>query len=274
MCGLTGVLLSDQARSSRELQVVAELFTRLLVGSEHRGPHATGVALVGEDGDYYLSKAPIPASEFVQSRKYSLVLDRLDSATTLLMGHTRWPTRGSHLDNANNHPLVSGGEHKARGHHPNRSVCILTHNGHIQNASVLFKAMGLPRKAQVDSEILLRLAERNAGKCGIDPLGFADGISLCRGKLSAVVVATSDPAKILLVKGNQPLEVRFHEARGLIAYASESEILDSAIDLNTGWEVIEIPAWRLVVVDTRQMMPLATYPIPQRLDDGGPHACR
>lgn len=274
MCGLTGVLMANHQRSRSEMRMISELFKSLLVGSEHRGPHATGVALINASGDHYISKAPVPASAFVTSRDYRQVIDRLDSATTLLMGHTRWPTRGSHLDNANNHPLVSGGEQKTRGQRPNRGVCILTHNGHIQNASMLFKAMGLPRKAQVDSEILLRLAERNAGKCGIDPLGFADGISLCRGKLSAVVVATSDPAKILLVKGNQPLEVRFHEARGLIAYASESEILDSAIDLDTGWEVIEIPAWRLVVVDTRQMMPLATYPIPQRLDDGGPHACR
>ena len=274
MCGLTGILLSDRARGNRELQVIAELFTELLVGSEHRGPYATGVALINASGDYYISKAPVPASGFVTSRDYRLVIDKLASDTTCLMGHTRWPTQGSHLDNANNHPLVSGGEHKTRGQHPNRGVCILTHNGHIQNASVLFKAMDLPRKAQVDSEILLRLAERNAGKCGIDPVGFADGISLCRGKMSAVVVATGDPAKILLVKGNQPLEVRYHAARGLIIYASEPEILDSAIGSDTGWEVIEIPAWRLVVVDTRRVMPLTTYPIPQRLDDGGPHACR
>jgi len=89
-----------------------------------------------------------------------------------------------------------------------------------------------------------------------------------------VVVATGDPAKILLVKGNQPLEVRYHEARGLIIYASEPEILDSAIGSDAGWEVIEILAWRLVVVDTRRVMSLAAYPIPQRLVDGRPHACR
>ena len=246
--------------------MISELFTSLLVGSEHRGPHATGVALINASGDYCISKAPVPASAFVISRDYRMVIDKLASDTTCLMGHTRWPTRGSHLDNANNHPLVSGREHKTCGQRPNRGVCILTHNGHIQNASVLFKAMDLPRKAQVDSEILLRLTERNAGKC-IDPVGFADDISLCRGKLSAVVVATGDPARILLVKGNQPLEVRYHAARGLIIYASEPEILDSAIGSDTAWEVIDIPAWRLVTVNTRQMMPLTAYPIPRRSND-------
>jgi len=267
MCGLAGVLQTNQARSRADLRMIAELFTRMLVGSEHRGPHATGVALINASGDHYISKAPVPASGFVTSRDYRRVIDKLANDTTCLMGHTRWPTRGSHLDNANNHPLVSGGEHKTRGQHPNRGICILTHNGHIQNASVLFKAMDLPRKAQVDSEILLRLAERNTGKCGIDTIGLADDISRCRGRLSAIVVSTNDPSKILLVKGNQPLELRYHAARGLIIYASESQILDSAIGSETDWEAIEIPAWRIVVVDTRRMMPLTAYPIPNRSND-------
>ena len=267
MCGLAGVLQTNQARSRNDLRIIAELFTELLVGSEHRGPHATGVALINASGDYYISKAPVPASGFVTSRDYRLVIDKLASDTTCLMGHTRWPTRGSHLDNANNHPLVSGGEHQTHGQRPTCGVCILTHNGHVTNHHALSRLMNLKRDAEVDSEILLRLAERNAGKCGIDPLGFADDISLCRGKMSAVVVATSDPARILLIKGNQPLELRYHAARGLIIYASEPQILDSAIVSDTGWEAVEIPAWRLVVVDTRRMMPLNAYPIPRRSND-------
>lgn len=274
MCGLAGALLSQRQRSGDELRMVSNLFTELLVGSEHRGPHATGVALVGADGDYHVSKAPVPASGFVRSQDHRLIIDKLVSDTTCLMGHTRWPTRGSHLDNANNHPLVSSGEHKARKQRPNRGVCILTHNGHVSNHLVLSQTMNLMREAEVDSEIILGLAEKNVTASGIDPFGLADDISRCRGRLSAVVVSTSDPTRILLIKGNQPLEVRYHAARGLIIYASESRILDSAIGSDTGWEVIETPAWRIVVVDTHRMMPLATYPILQRLDDGRPHACR
>ena len=267
MCGLTGILLSDRARGNRELQVIAELFTELLVGSEHRGPYATGVALINASGDYYVSKTPVPASQFVASRDYRLVIDKLACDTTCLMGHTRWPTRGSHLDNANNHPLVSGGEHQTHGIGLTRSVCILTHNGHVTNHHALSRLMNLKRQVEVDSEVILRLVEKNVGRSCIDPVGFAEDISRCRGKLSAVVVATSDSTKILLIKGNQPLEVRYHAARGLIAYASEPEILDTAIGHDTGWEVIEIPAWRLVVVDTRRIMPLTAYPISRRSND-------
>ena len=115
----------------------------------------------------------------------------------------------------------------------------------------------------MDSEILLRLAEANLVETGIDPGGFAEDISRCRGKLSAVVVATSDPTRILLIKGNQPLEARCHAPRGLVAYASESRILDGVLGLGTGWREIRIPAWRLVVADTRRITPLRGYRIPQ-----------
>ena len=253
MCGLAGVLLAEMPRTQSELNAVADIFTGLLVASEHRGRHATGVAMVNARGDYYVSKAPVPASQFTRSRGFRDVIDRVDSDATCLMGHTRWPTRGSHLDNANNHPLVGEG----------KSPCVITHNGHIQNATALFQALDLPRKAQVDSEILLRLAEANLIETGIEPVGFAEDLSRCRGKLSAVVVVTSDPTRILLIKGNQPLELRYHKERGLIAYASESQILDGVVGLETGWQVIRIPPWRLVIADTRRITPLRAYRIPQ-----------
>ena len=267
MCGLAGALLSERQRSLSDLRMISDLFTRLLFGSEHRGPYATGVALINASGDYYVSKAPVPASQFVTSRDYRLVIDKLASDTTCLMGHTRWPTRGSHLDNANNQPLISGGEYQTHGIGLTRSVCILTHNGHVTNHHALSHLMSLKRQVEVDSEVILRLVEKSVGRSGIDPVSFAEDVSRCRGRLSAIAVVMSDPTKILLIKGNQPLEVRYHAAHGLIAYASEPEILDTAIGHDTGWEAIEIPAWRLVVVDTRRMMPLTAYPIPRRSND-------
>lgn len=276
MCGLTGILISNRRRSKRELHDIAGMFTRLLVGSEHRGPHATGAALIGADGNHIVTKAPVPASQFVTSRDYRQLINRVDDSTTCLMGHTRWPTRGSHLENANNHPLVSGGGPSVRGQWNDGCTCLITHNGHISNHEALSHALKLRREAQVDSEVILRLAERNLTQSGIDPVGLTEDLSLCRGKLSAVIVATHDPSKIFLVKGNQPLEARYHEGHGLIAYASEAQILDSAIVSGTGWEPIEIPPWNLVVVDTRVMIPLHAYPITGYSDanEGSPRSCR
>ena len=252
MCGLAGTVISELPRNARELREIGELFGRLLVGSEHRGPHATGVALVGSNCKHLISKTPLPASSFVGSRDYRAVLDRLDSDTTLLMGHTRWPTRGSHLDNANNHPLVG------RAKYP----CLVTHNGHIANHELLTQALELERAAEVDSEVILRLAEKNATESGIHPVGFANDLALCRGRLSVIAVATSQPNRILLVKGNQPLEVWRNQSRGLIAYASELAILDEAIGSQSGWEEVRIPPWTLVVAEVGEAITLAAYPIP------------
>lgn len=73
---------------------------------------------------------------------------------------------------------------------------------------------------------------------------------------------STDPTKILLVKGNQPLEARRHPERGLVTYASEPEILDEATDLEDGYEDLCLPPWRIAVIDTRQIQTTVTYPIP------------
>ena len=44
MCGLAGVIIGEKRRGRRELDALGETFTRLLLLSEHRGPHATGAA--------------------------------------------------------------------------------------------------------------------------------------------------------------------------------------------------------------------------------------
>ena len=227
MCGLAGVLIGEKSgRSKAEIEAIGRAFTEVLELSERRGPYATGVAHINRSGDYYLSKAPTPASMFVVSESYKTVLRKLDENTTLLMGHTRWPTRGSYLNKDNNHPLVSGGR---------AGACILTHNGHIANANILFRAMGLSRRTQVDSEILLRIAERNLGRDGIDPDELAADLAYCRGRMSFVVTSTNCPTEVFLVKGNQPLELRYSERYRTLFDASEAEFLDEALSDEDDW---------------------------------------
>ena len=69
------------------------------------------------------------------------------------MGHTRWPTRGDVRNNFNNHPL--------------RCLdCLGTANGTITNADALFRRFRLRRHAEVDSELIFRLANRLTGENG------------------------------------------------------------------------------------------------------------
>lgn len=238
MCGLAGVILGDRNRMKRELDRIGDLFLGLIVHSEHRGPFATGAALIKADGNITVEKGPLPSSEFVVTPEFRSLMEHMDSSVTCLMGHTRWPTRGTHLDNCNNHPLVS----------ENDSV-VLTHNGTITNADALFRRLKLPRTAEVDSEILLRLAERNIGTDGIELDGFIDDLGRCAGRLSIITVAASRPDLIVLLKGNQPLVIRFNHQLNLYAYASEPSILDEAGCVGPKWQSICLPAWHTLAID-------------------------
>jgi hypothetical protein len=57
MCGLSG-LLGPLPRGPRARAAVLETFSRLLLLSEPRGPHATGVAWMAGDGAYQAGYRP------------------------------------------------------------------------------------------------------------------------------------------------------------------------------------------------------------------------
>ncbi|OQA94664.1 MAG: hypothetical protein BWY25_02706 [Chloroflexi bacterium ADurb.Bin222] len=71
MCGLVGLLAGHrQQRRLKDIEALTDVFTMLLLLSEHRGPHATGVAWVKQDGTLQAAKAPLPARQFVQTSRY------------------------------------------------------------------------------------------------------------------------------------------------------------------------------------------------------------
>ena len=237
MCGLCGIIWKESSkRRVRDIKVLADIFTGLLVLSEHRGPHATGVAWVKQDGSIQVAKAPLPAHKFVETAAYRDCLAGVNAQTTILMGHTRWPTRGSEHNPGNNHPLI--GE------------VALTHNGHISNADALFRRHNLHRAAQVDSEILLRLAERHTSPAGIDVPSYLHVLEACTGRIAAVLVATTRPEQILLIRGNMPLIVWHHPSLKALAYASEEAILQSAVCYSAAWLPLPLAPGEALLVDT------------------------
>lgn len=243
MCGLVGLIPERAKRSQRELDLLTDTFTRLLLLSEHRGPHATGTASIHEDGDIVVAKKPLPARMFVNSAEYLSWMNSIDRQTTYLMGHTRWPTKGSIHNPANNHPLVAEIE---------GGYVALSHNGTIRDSDLHFRRLGLPRTAQVDSELLMRLAQRHSGNDGLDIDAFVSYLPVLRGRMSAALVTTTRPNQIILLKGNMPLEVRFDPKHRVISYASEPGILDYALR-GGSWERIPMCAGEGLVVDSHDI---------------------
>jgi glucosamine 6-phosphate synthetase-like amidotransferase/phosphosugar isomerase protein len=232
---------------------IAEQFSRLLLLSEHRGPHATGAAWVKRDGTMHVVKAPLPARAFIQTAEYLDWLFGIDKDVTYLMGHTRWPTRGSERNPANNHPLVAPiGEAGQR--------LALCHNGHVLRVEDHFSRLQLARTAQVDSELLLRLAQRHAGADGLDLPAFLTDIAPLEGRMSCTLVATTRPEEIILLRGNMPLEVRLHRRQKLLAYASEAPILARGLT-DDGWATVPVAEGEGLVVDAHALaIRRATFP--------------
>jgi len=211
MFGLAGVILGKKRRRAEEREHLAWLFTRLLVLSESRGPQATGMAWLNRDGKHRLFKRPVSAGQFVTDKAFHEVLAAIDNRTTVLLGHTRWRIRGDERVNRNNHPIWAGD-------------VIGTHNGTIYNADYLFRRFKLPRFAQVDSELLFRLAARAARSGQMDVEWFKERLRRCRGQITAIN--------------------RRHRA---VVYASDPAFLDAVLADERGWQELSVSAMSLIV---------------------------
>lgn len=229
MCAQLGVIFgtAKRARGDHEHRdkLFGWLFAYLMLLSEKRGPHATGVALLKSNGEHILFKRPLRASDFIRDKGFSEVLNGIDARTTLLMGHTRWQTVGDASNNENNHPIRAG-------------QVIGTHNGTIFNADELFDLLGLPRHAEVDSELIFRIADATLDDGRLDTAAIRARLALCRGQVSAVQASLQDPAAVLIIKGNKPLELRYHEEHQAIVYASDAAYLDIVLAKENGWRVL------------------------------------
>jgi glucosamine 6-phosphate synthetase-like amidotransferase/phosphosugar isomerase protein len=249
MCGLSG-LLGSLPRGPRARAAALETFSRLLLLSEPRGPHATGVAWITGDGAYQVEKAPMPARRFVVAPGYLHWLAAVPMDVTALLGHTRWPTRGTVRQPVNNHPLVAHLPCEL----PNRSIpapaLLLTHNGVVEQPDQLAARWGLPRHADVDSEVLLQLAVRASSPAGVDVPAYLAWLAQVPGRMALAVCDTRQPQQVLLVRGTLPLALAWHRRRRLLAYASEATTLQRGLGGETGWTSVPFPAGQACLINT------------------------
>ena len=170
MCGIIAMHFRHQATQVRPKVILDHCrqgFTEMLVASQRRGSSATGVVL--SRFDYVTGKnsidvirAPLPAKEFVKTKEYHELIDRVDNDTYFIFGHTRAVTTGGAQNNHNNHP------HKA-------GRIIGVHNGHINNHRSIWKSLvarapfPLTQTSDCDSEAIFALIEQGR-RDGMKPM--------------------------------------------------------------------------------------------------------
>jgi CheY-like chemotaxis protein len=179
----------------------------------------------------------------VKTPEYVKLLTRVSQQTTLLLGHTRMPTKGSPICNDNNHPVQAG---------PVFGV----HNGHIANDDDLFQRLDLLRLGQVDSEIIFRILATisptplNGGYlAAIQPL-----MQLLQGQFTFLACDQRQPAKLLVLQHENPLCIHFHARWNALIFSSRYIFLRRAFGHSLAAEAL----------DRDQLMWFDAYTIPQR----------
>jgi len=248
MCGIAAVLLYPQERSAAEWLAIRDVFTHNLLFNEERGRAATGLAVVQTDGQVYLFKAPRSACEFVELPAYRHLLDQVGPKTTLILGHTRLPTKGDPACAANNHPVHTG---------PVFGV----HNGHIPNDDDLFARFGYSRLGQVDSEIIFQmLAAVAPGEDSGVYLGqVLPHLAVVQGQVTVVACDQRAPHRLLVLKHNNPLCLHYHPGWSAIIFSSRYIFLRKAFGQSIITEAIEHD--QLMVFDATRIPDCHSQPI-------------
>jgi predicted glutamine amidotransferase len=182
----------------------------LLVGNEHRGIDATGMAFSYLDGSVKVFKKDVPSWSFVTDPEYKKFIEtNLTDKIWAVLLHTRAATHGNPRDNNNNHPMYAG-----------KSAAI--HNGMIQNDNHLFNSLNLDRKAETDSDIIRAIVDKN----GITEKCIKE-LNKLSGSVAAAVVSPDYPQKMLLMRSGSPLTLASDGDHFL--FSSERNTLDRAL---------------------------------------------
>jgi len=203
MCGIAGVRkYGDTPINDTELKM-------LLCSLEHRGNHATGVALLTA-GRIHVLKDPRPAWSFVAMPQTTRFFEEhLTDETTIAILHTRLSTIGNPEKNNNNHPIFNGNT-------------AIVHNGGISNHHLLFTSEHLERACETDSDIIRAiLDQKGLTEDGITALNKLSG--------SAAIAAISEefPDRLLLARSGSPLTYGVTEDK--LWWASEMGAIQKAV---------------------------------------------
>ncbi len=248
MCGIAATLIYPQERTEREWIGIRDLFTWNLIFNEERGPRATGVAIFQSDGQVKVLKAPVRACEFIRTNPYQRLLAEVDCQTTLILGHTRQPTKGDPAFTENNHPLQAG------------PICGV-HNGVIYNDDALCELLDLPRQAEVDSEVIFRLLEDIPPiQSGQDYLlAVQQPLQRLQGQFTFLACNTRRPERLLVLKHGNPLSIHFHDPWNSLLFSSSYIFLRKAFGPSTDTEILEQD--RLMLYDARALPDLGSRPL-------------
>ena len=223
MCAIFGIGFMNESTVDNK-EPVKRLLERLLLASAPRGRRATGVAFVS-DKEIAVLKSDVEADKFVDLKEYNEACEKYINPckalgrerTISIIGHCRWPTKGSVEIRDNNHPIIADN-------------VVGVHNGVISNDDILFNRFGLPRRGRVDSEVIFQLLNfyiHCKQSSVVNSIQISCG--MLNGDFACAFVDSTNPYMLWLFRDFNPLYVQHFEDDGLIIFASNPDYIDSAV---------------------------------------------
>lgn len=181
----------------------------LLCNLEHRGNHATGIA-VDNEGQIAVCKKDVPAWSFVASEEFKDFCKKylLPTTNTVIL-HTRAATVGEPWKNENNHPLYGG-------------KIAVVHNGGIQNHNELFRELALDRSCETDSDIIRAILDKE----GLTHAGVRR-LSRMEGSGAIAAISPEMPGYLFLARSGNPIVLGSTEDK--LYFASELQAIQRAV---------------------------------------------
>lgn len=226
MCGIFGLIANPASGLTQNKS--NEIIEKLFILSESRGKESAGIAVKNTaDKKIQVVKHSIPASQLVGSDEYKKFINNaLQSAFDTnkkisnpfaVIAHARLVTNGSQENNNNNQPVIKSGS-------------VAVHNGIITNVDDLWqKYQHLGREFEVDTEVFVAIIKHyiTSGKSIIDAVQLA--YQEIKGTASTAILF-SEFNKIILASNNASLYYAFNKDKGILIFASENHILQTAIN--------------------------------------------
>lgn len=205
------------------------------------------------DGRVDLLKKPIPACQFVELPEYKDLLASPGQQTTLILGHTRLPTKGDPACERNNHPIQAG-------------PILGVHNGQIKNDDALFAKFGYPRQAEVDSEIIFRMLAATSPwqTPGQYLQEIKPHLELMEGQFTFLSVDCRRPGQLLVLKHNNPLCMHYQAEWNALVFSSRYIFLRKAFGRSIVAEALEhgrLMLYDALSIGERCGQPVETLPI-------------
>ena len=223
MCSICGISFQKNNKIVNST-MIWEILQNLLINCQVRGRSATGVA-IANNKRIVVIKNNLSAEKFVKTTQFEKFLEqhmcfdqkKHNILPIQIIGHCRMPTKGTPLNNKNNHPIVT-------------KSFVGVHNGVIFNDNKLFDDYknDFERDGEVDSEIIFKLIEKYYIDCKNMPKAIQSANSKLFGGMACALITTKNPYLLWLFKHSNPISIFHYKKVGMIIFASDKEYIINA----------------------------------------------